>query len=650
MVNELFNRNAEWHKANKYYLIAALSKIRTALGETGGSREDYLTELSSHNAFKMLCHIFDLSDFECNILLLCVGMEVYADWGFLCANAGGNHPKQPYPTFSLAMAVFPNPDWQALMPTSPLRKWQLICLGDSSVLNLTPLGIDERILHYLMGFPHLDERLQGVVELISGESCNHVASHWQLAKQLATTWQQTAGEARLPILQLCGDEVASKRAIASTACQLLNLNLHLMSAAVITSLNSREIKDLLRLWSRESYLTDSVLLLDCDEIDTSDPAKEGAIARLIEHIYTPLMITSRERRRSLQRPLITIEVHKPSASEQRTIWQNFLGETATNLNGHIETLVSHFSLNTSAIATVCTETIGKLKGEETLSELLWDTCRSQARPRLDELAQAIEVGATWDDLVLPELQRQVLHDVAAHVRQRAKVYEQWGFGNKGGRGLGISALFAGASGTGKTMAAEVIAAELRLDLYRIDLSSVVSKYIGETEKNLRRVFDAAEAGGAILLFDEADALFGKRSEVKDSHDRHANIEVSYLLQRMEAYRGLAILTTNLKGSLDQAFLRRIRFIVQFPFPDFNQRMEIWQRIFPSLTPTQGLDPSLLARLNVSGGNIRNIALNAAFLAADAGEPVEMKHILQAAKSEYAKLERPLTDTEVKGWI
>ena len=199
------------------------------------------------------------------------------------------------------------------------------------------------------------------------------------------------------------------------------------------------------------------------------------------------------------------------------------------------------------------------------------------------------------------------------------------------------------------MAAEVLAGELRLDLYRIDLSSVVSKYIGETEKNLRRVFDAAELGGAILLFDEADALFGKRSEVKDSHDRYANIEVSYLLQRMEEYRGLAILTTNIKSALDTAFLRRIRFVVQFPFPDAAQRAEIWRRIFPSGTPTEGIEVAKLSRLNVAGGNIRNVAINAAFLAAAAREPVRMSHLLRAARTEYAKLEKPLTESETGGW-
>jgi SpoVK/Ycf46/Vps4 family AAA+-type ATPase len=269
---------------------------------------------------------------------------------------------------------------------------------------------------------------------------------------------------------------------------------------------------------------------------------------------------------------------------------------------------------------------------------------------MEDLAQRIGVAASWEDFVLPDAQKEILHEIAAHVRQRSIVYDTWGFANKGTRGLGVTALFAGDSGTGKTMAAEVLAGELNLDLYRIDLSAVVSKYIGETEKNLRRVFDTAEGGGAILLFDEADALFGKRSEVKDSHDRHANIEVSYLLQRMDEYRGLAILTSNLKSALDTAFLRRIRFVVHFPFPDAMHRAQIWARVFPPETPTEGLDPQRLAQLNIAGGNIRSIAIRAAFLAADAGEPVRMTHLLRAARSEYSKLEKRLTDGETHGWI
>jgi len=233
------------------------------------------------------------------------------------------------------------------------------------------------------------------------------------------------------------------------------------------------------------------------------------------------------------------------------------------------------------------------------------------------------------------------------MRQRDVVNEQWGFAAKHERGLGLTALFAGSSGTGKTMAAEILAADLDLDLYKIDLASVVSKYIGETEKNLRAIFTAAEESGAILLFDEADALFGKRSEVRDSHDRYANLEISYLLQQMESYRGVAILTTNMQHALDPAFLRRIRFIVQFPFPDAAARARIWHRIFPAATPVANLDFDRLGQLNVTGGTIRNIAMHSAFLAADDSMRVEARHIVAAARTEYAKMEKPLTAAETR---
>jgi SpoVK/Ycf46/Vps4 family AAA+-type ATPase len=310
-------------------------------------------------------------------------------------------------------------------------------------------------------------------------------------------------------------------------------------------------------------------------------------------------------------------------------------------------------MSTATIDKACNELNTVIRERKTSSKKtnldneLWKICCRLTRPQLDGLAQRIESPTGWDDLVLPALQKEILKEIAIHVRQRNKVYGTWGFEKKEARGLGITVLFVGESGTGKTMAAEVLANELHLDLYRIDLSNVINKYIGETEKNLKKIFDAAENGGAILLFDEADALFGKRSDVKDSHDRYSNIEVSYLLQRMEAYRGLAILTTNMKSALDKAFMRRIRFVVQFPFPDLAQRAEIWTNIFPSNTPKEGLNMEQLAKLNLSGGNIRNIALNAAFLAAEEDEPVQMYHISQAAKSEYIKLERPFSSLEFR---
>jgi vesicle-fusing ATPase len=409
-----------------------------------------------------------------------------------------------------------------------------------------------------------------------------------------------------------------------------------------------------RIWEREAILGDCALLIRTEDADAPDISR--AAATFAESARLPLVISCREPLRSEGRPLPRLELRKPPGGEQARLWRRALAtrlpeESPAALDASVDSLVNHFSLGPSAIEMVCAVVAADPAAADPpmAARLLWDACRAQARSRLDDLAQRIETEAGWDDLVLPAAQKQVLRDIVVHVRQRGKVYGSWGFGSRCARGLGVSALFAGASGTGKTLAAEIMAQELRLDLYRIDLSQVVSKYIGETEKNLRRVFDAAETSGAVLLFDEADALFGKRSEVKDSHDRYANIEVSYLLQRMESYRGLAILTSNLQQALDPAFKRRIRFIVSFPFPGEVERAEIWRRVFPAATPLDRLDMGKLARLNVAGGNIRNIALGAAFLAADDGLPVGMAHVLRTARDEYMKLERPLTDHEIGGW-
>ena len=261
--------------------------------------------------------------------------------------------------------------------------------------------------------------------------------------------------------------------------------------------------------------------------------------------------------------------------------------------------------------------------------------------------RVIKPKAQWDDLVLPAEQTNLLHQIVNQVRLRPTVYETWGFAERTSQGPGVSALFTGERGTGKSMAAEVMAHDLRLDLYRVDLSTLVSKYIGETEKNLPRIFDAAEDNGAILFFDEADALFGKRGEVKDSHDRYANIEVNFLLQRLESYRGLAILTTNVKSALAPAFLRRLRFIVNFPLPNQNQRELIWQKVFPPQAPIDELDVGRLAKFNISGGTIHNVALNAAFLAAQDQSRITMSTVLSALRTEYRKLEKPINEADFK---
>jgi SpoVK/Ycf46/Vps4 family AAA+-type ATPase len=269
----------------------------------------------------------------------------------------------------------------------------------------------------------------------------------------------------------------------------------------------------------------------------------------------------------------------------------------------------------------------------------WQAAREIARRDLDGLAMRIDSRATWNDLILPPATEAMLREVTAQTRHRHRVYEEWGMGSRSRRGLGIAALFHGPSGTGKTLTAEVIANELQVDLYHVDLSQIVSKYIGETEKNLEKIFTAAERAVALLLFDEADALFGKRSEIRDAHDRYANIEVGYLLQRIEAYDGLVILTTNLKGSLDSAFLRRFRFVVSFPFPDTEDRRRLWQIAFPDTAPVEEIDTHRLSRVVLSGGSIRNIALAAAFLAAEESGPINTDRVLRAASRELAKMER-----------
>jgi len=588
---------------------------------------------------------FRLSPFEQQVLLLCAGVELSASLSQLCAAIHGS-ASLAYPTFSLALAVFPAAQWSALSPASPLRKWRLIELEQDKGLTQGRLRIDERVLHYLNGVSYLDDRLQGMVRPVPKPS-DLPAGYEMLARQIVQTWSRRSDR---PILQLCGAAVETKVDIAAAAADLANLRLHRVSGHDLPkTLAEREA--LARLWERETILERSALLVEGDDLETPEQMRQ--VIAFVKTVQGRVLLSNREPWQLAAQASEVLTVGSLSTAEQRHLWQLYLGDAAAGLNGQLGQLTAQFNLSPQMIREVCEVVQAQALAEqdvEGLSQALWQTCRQQAHRRFNDLAQQITPRATWADLVLPEAQQQVLKEIGAQVRQRSQVYEEWEFAVRGANGLGISALFVGASGTGKTLAAEVLAHELNLDVYRIDLSQVVSKYIGETEKNLRQVFDAAEAGGAILLFDEADALFGKRSDVKDSHDRYANIEVSYLLQRMEAYRGLAILTSNLKNAIDQAFLRRIRFVVQFPFPDLEQRQEIWRRMFPTKLPTDGLDWQKLAKLNVPGGNIRNIALNAAFLAADAGEPVRMEHLVRAAQTEYAKLEKTPTTAEMGGWI
>ena len=583
--------------------------------------------------------LFALSPFERDLLLLCAGIELDAEFAPLCAAAQGD-PGRPWPSFALALAVLEAPHWSALAPDAPLRRWKLLEITSGATLTQGPLRIDERVLHHLAGVAHVDERLSGLVRRVP-QPVSLAASHTSVMRTLVATWEAAGTE--LPLIQLCGAP-ADCLPIASAAAAATGTAAAVIAADLLPSAPS-ELETLLTLWRREAMLSGlGVLVVEAEAVSREEARTRTALlGRLLDGLDGRVVLCDRLGRRFGRRSAVVLDVRHPQPQEQRAAWETVLG-------GPADAIAGQFSLSLSEIHTVAAEARARTTDAADPIALAWDLCRARLRARLDGLARRVEARAGWDQLVLPPIEIETLHAIAAQLRQRTTVYEHWGFAGHGSRGLGISALFHGPSGTGKTLAAEMLARSLRLDLYRIDLSSVVSKYIGETEANLRRVFDTAEESGAILLFDEADALFGKRSEVKDSHDRYANIEVSYLLQRMEEYRGLAVLTTNLKSALDTAFLRRLRFVVQFPFPDAAHRAAIWQAVFPPGVPTQGLDWHRLASLRVAGGNIRNIALNAAFLAADAGQSVGMAHVLAAARSEYAKLERPLTPTEVAGWV
>jgi hypothetical protein len=628
----------DWAQANQHNLMEELARLGRLLRR---EPDEETSATDSSSALDALSTLFGLTSFERRIVLLCAGMELDGDFANSCAAAPGSGGN-PWPSFGLALAAFPDAHWDALANNAPLRRWRIIEICGDGPLAHSRLRVDERILFFLTGVWQLDARLVSLVEPLR-EIPEIADSQRAVLDRLESAWKSAFDTGPpLPALQLCGPDAGAKRSLANALAARLSIDIFRLPAALLP-LNLSELENLHRIWEREAILRNAALLLDCDRFETSDTSHAMAIDRWIEMTRTPLLISTRDSRPAIERPLLSVEVRRPTSSEQRAAWQRVLGKRGGSFNGQLERLVSQFDFSAAAISSTA-QSLG-----ETTASKLWDACRLRARPRLQDLAQHIVSRATWTDIVLPAAQIQTLQTVALQVRYRARVCDEWGFAEKSNRGLGLSGLFAGPSGTGKTLAAEVLANELELDLFRIDLSTVVSKYIGETEKNLRRVFDAAEEGGAILLFDEADALFGKRSEVKDSHDRYANVEISYLLQRMEAYRGLAILATNMKEALDPAFLRRLRFVVLFPFPDQAQRAEIWRRIFPAKTPTDSLDIDGLARLSISGGNIRNIALNAAFAAAGSEEPVRMPHLLGAVRLEYEKLEKPLTHTELGNW-
>ncbi len=598
-------------------------------------------------ALMLLAQRLGLSRFERDVLLLCAALELDTRVASLCARAQDD-PARPYPTFALALALFDDPAWDALSPERPLRYWRLIEINQPGAQPLTAASLraDERIVNYLKGLNYLDDRLAPLLLPLEPPDLEAELppSQRAVAEEIVQRLQAATPGERLPVTQLLGPDSPSKQLVAWHAAAALGLRPYRLGADLLPA-PIADLETLVRLVQREMALWPFAVYLDAFEAEKSTPAEGASLSRFTGRCNGVILVDTQDIRPGLGGATVALDVEKPTPAEQRSAWEKALGENAGEAPAR---LAGQFSLNLPALHQIAREALAApVDSGEDLETRLWDACLKSTRPRLESLAQRLDPKATWDDIVLPAAELDLLRQLAAQVGYRSQVYEEWGFAAKRTRGLGINALFAGESGTGKTMAAEVLANELRLNLYRIDLSAVVSKYIGETEKNLRRLFDAAEDGGALLFFDEADALFGKRSEVKDSHDRYANIEINYLLQRIEAYTGLAILATNMKGALDTAFLRRLRFIVEFKPHGEAERRAIWERIFPPETRTEGLDFARLGRLNLNGGSINNVAMNAAFLAARAGTAVTMPHVLAAARTEFQKLNRPINEADFR---
>jgi hypothetical protein len=542
-------------------------------------------------------------------------------------------------------------------PDSPLLRHGLLEPAmDAGQPNQSSLAasliVDEQVVRIVLGFDLLDPRLKALCRLEepgTGRSLTDATTK-RVAELCGEHARQRSGIRLYLQERSSGSAVDLARTVASAiGAPLLEADLEKLPEV------QAQHAGLLRLVLNECRWRGAVLHLRgvvCSDCPDIRKRQQSLLTALKEESLICLMTGSAPLGALGGLASGTIPVTVPGAGyrERRSCWADGLSATGTDLpESDLDALAARFRISTPRIAEAVATAVAvsALRQEAPAAADLFAAARSQSGHELESEAQKVEPRYRWQDIVLTADQNEQLHEICDQVRLRHVVYEDWGFDRKLSLGRGLSILFSGAPGTGKTMAAEVIAGELGLDLFRIDLAQVVSKYIGDTEKRLESIFRHAEATDAVLLFDEAEALFGKRSEVKDSHDRYANIEVAYLLQRMEAYDGVTILATNLRKNLDTAFMRRLQFAVDFPNPDRAMRLEIWRRLWPDpqrLAPDADLE-FMADQFNIPGGLIRNIALKAAFLGAQDDGPITLRHLLWAARRELQKMGRVVVDDD-----
>ncbi len=594
---------------------------------------------------------FGLERFEVEALLVCLApaldLRYERLYGYLQDDVTRKRP-----SVSLILDLLCPPGPQRLLSLSrfgddaPLFRHQLLERipepppGGASLLGQL-LRVDDTVVAYLLG------RYQPRPELAA-----HAALHPMEARPEDPT---IAGEAwcalepfasREPIVLFDGPDVAAQQAAARLLAARAGRALLIVDIAAAIAAGESTPLSATRLALRDARLLSALPLLTGWDSCLNTPTLPALLKEvcafpgaIVLAGQTPWQFSGVER----DRLVIQISFSVPDYAHRRALWLRFLGSEAEAVRTEVDAVAGRFLLTGGQIrdAVATARDLAARRGSQVVGPDLFAAARAHSNPGLARLARKISPRYGWADIVLPPDQVALLREIIATVRERSRVLEEWGVGKKLASSPGVTILFAGPPGTGKTMAAEIMAAELGLDLYKIDLSAVVSKYIGETEKNLERIFTEAASSNAILFFDEADALFGKRSEVRDSHDRYANIEISYLLQRMEAYEGVTILATNLRSNLDEAFTRRLQFAVDFPFPEEVDRLRIWQTLFPPDVPrTADVDLAFLARRHkLAGGSIRNIIVAAAYLAAADGKPVSMAHLLHSTRRELQKMGR-----------
>ncbi len=583
-----------------------------------------------------------LDAFATDLVLLLLAGEVAPELGAAMAYVQDDAAR-PWPTLALAGRLFgapPESVRRALLPDAPLLRLRVVALDETApgLMPERPMRLEAGVLGWLLGHYAPDPLTAAALVELPPPLLD--APLDALAEGLADRLAEPAAPLRVA---LAGPPRAGRRAVATAMAVRLGLRLVKLDLEALAA--SGELAGaLVASLGRDGALLDLAYLVEAPAGDTAPPGVQ-ALWRLLQRRLEALLVTLQPPGAPIAPGTVTAELGDPGLVRRLGLWQAALPAGHGVHDEALAELAGAIELGPTEIAQVAPAAAAT--ASDLSAGVLRLAARRHAAAAMGGLAERLTPAAGWNDLVLPEDTMALLHEIAAAARSRVRVMGEWGMA-QGSRGRGLAVLFTGPSGTGKTTAAEVLAKELDLDLWRIDLASTVSKWIGETEKNLKKIFDAADGGSAVLFFDEADALFGKRAEVKDARDRFANIEVDDLLQRIERHRGIAILATNRKGDLDPAFMRRLRYVVPFPLPDAPARRRIWAASFPQATPTAELDFDALAAMDLAGGSIRNIALNAASLAAAEDVPVSMAHIAHAARREHQKLEKLPVGVAVRG--